>query len=698
MGSQDNSVIVRSFDEQSSGMLVDWPRFDAPPKPVRSFFKMLTRRIKLVIFVVLALNLVAFEFVSRLTPRYTAEADLLISPRQQQVVDLKAVLAELSGDSDVIESEIQVMRSRDIARNVVQQLDLDKLPEFNPVLAAPGIVARANTWLHSRLQAYAPGLLDAVSRQFHRPTPVNTVSPAEPPRDPLASPVDTFLRHLGVTPRGHSRVISVTFDSDNPRLAAQAANTVTDAYIANQLKAKQDATSSAHRWLNERVAELREEMLNADTAVQNFRQKASLTQGRNGPLSAEEISNAADQVIKAKAFATEVDARLRAATAGRFHAQGLEQASQAAHDRVAALEALSDQLRLQSEAGDRNEVEMRVLQREADADRALYDRLLLRLKETNIESGLQVPDAQIVSHAEPPTEPAFPRVGIIMTVVFVTSCMVAGLLALVLESLSAVYSSAEQAERQLGFPTLGIIPAVRRRWSVKRNPETMVLQQPSSAFSETIRGLYTSLMLSRGAGAPKILLIASAMPKEGKSSTVLALGRMMASCGKSVVIVDCDLHRGRLRHACDSGFGLGLLDFLGGDAGLEDVIHCDRLSPASIIPAGRHRHTAPDLIGSRPMQQLLAQLSERFDLVLLDSAPLLATSDTRNLCRLADRTVLVVRWNVTPQSSVSTALRQILESGGNVAGCVLTRVSLRRYSRYSTRSLQEAHLGPYLLR
>jgi len=275
--------------------------------------------------------------------------------------------------------------------------------------------------------------------------------------------------------------------------------------------------------------------------------------------------------------------------------------------------------------------------------------------------------------------------------------LLAGLLAVLLERLATGYSSTEQLEDELGFPAIGVVPALKRRWRSNRVPETFVLEQPRSPFSETIRAAYTSLQLSRGSGSPKVILFTSALPGEGKSSTTLALGRMMASFGKRVVVVDCDMHRGRLRRACGLGFGPGLVDVLDGSAPVEAVVQKDSLSPAAIIPSGMARHASPDLIGSERMRAVLAQLATQFDLILLDSAPLLTVSDTRNLCRLADRTVLVVRWQETTQSAVSTALRQILEAGGQFAGCLLTNVDLRRYARYGERTFYQGHLGSYLL-
>jgi len=257
------------------------PAAAQPTLRIRAVGEMLRRRTKLILLITGALTVVALVGVTRITPRYTAQADLMISPRQQQVVDLKAVLAGLSGDSEAVESEVQVLRSREIARSVVQRLELDKSPEFNPALAAPGVGARIKSFLGAQvrtLESVLPRPLQGfLQHEAAQPDPALSAK-----ADPLSVPVDAFLRRLGITPKGHSRVISVTFDSANPVLAANAANAAVDAYIASQVMAKRDATIGAHKWLNERVAELREQILSDGAAVEAFRRRAGLTQGRSG--------------------------------------------------------------------------------------------------------------------------------------------------------------------------------------------------------------------------------------------------------------------------------------------------------------------------------------------------------------------------------------------------------------------------------
>ncbi len=662
------------------------PSWVPPVNRLRSVGEMLGRRRALIVLVTLSLTAVAVVAAHRITPRYTAQADVMISPRQQQVVDLKAVLAGLGGDSEVVESEIQILRSRDLARSVVQRLDLDKMPEFNPTLAAPGLSAKLSRVVADQVHAAMAVLPAALRNIVDRPAP--EIEPIV--ADPLSIPIDAYLRHLGVAAKGRSRVISVSFDSADPVLASRAANAAVAAYIEAQLRAKREATDGAHQWLDARVLELRQQVLTDSQAVEAFRRGAGLTQGRGGNLVAEQVTETGEQIIRAQAALADAEARLNAASGGRFRAQGLEQSVQIARQRLTMLQSLFGKLRDQSYQGNESEIELRALQHEADADRALYDRLLTRLKETSIESGLQLPDAQVISRAEPPAEPAFPKLGVITPIVLIASLLFAGLLALLLESFDRGFSTPDQLEQSLGLAAIGVFPALRRRL---RGQQDMSRAEPMCTTAEATRGLQTSLMLSGAERSPKVVLLASALPGEGKSSIALAWARTMAGDGKRVVIVDCDLRRGRIHRACGVLREPGLSNLLSGKATVADVIQADALSHAYVIPTGAGETIAPDMIGSEPMRLLLAGLAEQFDLVVLDSAPLLIAAETRSLSRLAEKTVMVVRWQGTTRLDVTAGLRLLLAAGADVAGCVLSMVSVDRYRRYARHSSYGRHAG-----
>ncbi len=745
-----------------SGVGGERPSPSTPGTRMRQIGRMFLRRSWLILSVLLVLNGLAVFAISRVTPRYTAEASLIIGPRQAQVMDVKAVIDGLSSDTDVIESELQLLRSRRIAREVVAKLGLDQTAEFNPGDGSPTLRERIVSAVNARMEMLA-ALLPASWRPAVTVSSHPTPSAVESERDPLGRSTDALLAHLYVAPKGRSRVIGVSVESADPALAAAAANAVSEGYIENQLRSKLDATEHAHKWLDERVREMRDQVVNADQAAEAYRRKVGIVQGRNGTLLAEESSALGEKIIQAHVDRANAEARLQVVSAalalprgilGLPEAQGstvvqalriqenalLQRAAELSHrfgenfPKLAELrsqisdvrsrlrqevERVADNLReevrttqtreeylkgtlanMRQEVGVgmQGEIELRALQHEADADRALYDRLLARSKETNVESGLQQPDAQMISRAESPELPSFPNPALILPIFFLTSVIVALLLVFAMEHLDHGFSSLEQVEATLGITALGVVPWLRRSARLRQPPENYILDRPDSQYGEGVRSLYTSLRLSDMDQPSKVVLVASALPGEGKTTTVLSLARLMASCGKRVAMIDCDLRRPALHAVFGAPQSPGLTDCLAGRAALSQVLRCDSLSDAWLIAAGSQIQTAPDLFASDAMRQLIATLSEQFDLVLLDSAPVLAVSDTRNLCRLVDKIVFVVRWQATRRFAAQPALRQIIEAGGNVAGVLLSMVDFRRYARFADRGFYHPQIRLYLSR
>jgi polysaccharide biosynthesis transport protein len=656
------------------------------------------RRKKLLILTILLLNILAVIGIHQVTPRYTASSEVLVGPREEQVVDLKAVLAGLSGSSDVIENEIQVLRSRRIARGVVTKLHLDQSSEFNPSLERPGIVQSVKDDVQGAFTSLATAVASQAKAWGIPPLSFGSNAPTRneafdtdglSPPDPLSEPVDRFLGQLDIAAKGRSRVVTISFTSTDPVLAGKVPNAMAEAYVADQLNAKVAATTQAHKWLDDRVAELRDQLLSADEAVESYRQRAGIVPIRDTTLLNQEVSEASQELMHAKEQLADVQAQRAAIVAISPNAFGLVHEVAAAIARVAQLTGNLQDLRKRVDVASHSEIGLRALQREADADRNLYDKLLARARETSIQIGLQQPDATIISRAERPIEASFPKPGIILPVYFIASCLVACLLALWLESLDSGFENLSQLEASLGIPAIGAIPFVKRA-RTRAKPENFGPDQPGSAFAEAIRNLHTSIILSGENEPPKTILFASALPGEGKSFLSLALARMVGSWGKRVVVVDCDLRNPGVHRAFNVPNEPGLTDCLSDGATLTDTLRCDSGSSVWFLTAGEGcaRPTplfasGSILFSSPAMKTLLQDLSRSFDLVLLDAGPVLGTSDTRHLCRLADRTVFAVKWQDTLCSGAALGLRQLADAGATIAGTVLTMVDPKSYRKFS---------------
>ncbi len=209
-----------------------------------------------------------------------------------------------------------------------------------------------------------------------------------------------------------------------------------------------------------------------------------------------------------------------------------------------------------------------------------------------------------------------------------------------------------------------------------------MLAHPTSAFGESIRTLYTSILLSRVDDPPKSILITSSLPKEGKTVIATCLARLRGAAGQRVVVVDADLRHPKIHRLFDVPVQPGLTDLLAGDASIDDVVHKDKASGAHVIPAGRPVPNPQDLLGSDQMRKFFDALAGSYDLVILDSPPVVAVSDARILSNAVDITIFIVRWADTRREVVSQGIKQIATSGGRLAGVVLSLVNAKKHAGY----------------
>ncbi len=269
--------------------------------------RMIRRRKWLLIFTAVIVPLLSFVATQNMTPRYTATADIVLEPQQLNIADVQSILTQTSVGGDVIASEIEILSSRALAAPVIERLRLFQLPEFNPALRMPGLKYRlmelaydaSERWLGLSLRPSTAGAAPA------NPVPVID----------NAAIIGEFLNSLEVEVLGQSRVIQISYASEDPRLAAEIVNALVDVYLVNQLEAKFDALKRASSWLNERLETLREQALQSENAVEDYRATAGLTQGVQASLVTEQISRLNAELDVARAALAAAQAKLDQARA-----------------------------------------------------------------------------------------------------------------------------------------------------------------------------------------------------------------------------------------------------------------------------------------------------------------------------------------------------------------------------------------------
>ena len=222
---------------------------------------------------------------------------------------------------------------------------------------------------------------------------------------------------------------------------------------------------------------------------------------------------------------------------------------------------------LSSRVADLNteEVQLRALEREADATRTLLESFLARAQETVEQEGIQQPDAKIISFAEIPEQPSFPNKKLFMLIAFCASTLTGVSLAYALQALDQSFHNSDQVREVLNLPVLEIVPSVH---SLGRNssPVDFVVERPTSAFSEALRNLKVTLFAS-GERGPKIVLFTSSLPEEGKTSLTLSFGRFLSLTDRKVVVLDCDLRKPSVNATLGGRRTPGLVNYLGNNAG-----------------------------------------------------------------------------------------------------------------------------------
>ena len=260
--------------------------------------------------------------------------------------------------------------------------------------------------------------------------------------------------------------------------------------------------------------------------------------------------------------------------------RGLQHEADIAGAREYAFQSRLRELEKQVAKSNESDVQLRALQAEADANKALLETFLTRTKESNSQEylGARQADAHVISYADVPIKPTYPRKKLILALAFVVSLFIAFTVIYVMEELDPGFRSSEQIERATGLPALGSIPKFGGLGSIGKKLESYILKQPRSAITESFHALYTSIRFSTVGVPPRTVLIASSLPLEGKTTIALCLARLWALTGQQVLIVDADLRTPRIHSTLGIKREPGLIEILDDEISLDDAIRMDEAS------------------------------------------------------------------------------------------------------------------------
>jgi succinoglycan biosynthesis transport protein ExoP len=650
-------------------------------------------------------------------------------------------------DTATVQTETEILRSRTLAAQVTNDLKLWERPEFNPKIPSArnlGGFQRALETVSGCILSPFSCVREVADRYLSEASPATTGTTGDPTTEENLA-VDIFLSKLTVAVKTNSRIISVQFEDHDAQLATSAVNGLVDHYIANHLVTNTVDTDEATHWLDQTLAELQKRVELSEQAYHQFRTTLEANGARDfidkrmaeisSQLATAEIArgDAETRLMRLKAVLGRNVADLVTSDVGNSPVmQNLRQKTADLHGQLAQLTSIlgdnhpkvqnikaaisrsNEEMRAEvgrlvtSLEGDvrlastkeeslrqiliktqddlarssDGQKKLEALKAEAASNRAALDGLQKRRIEA-IGVSAKPPqriDAEIVSHASVPQEPAKPKKKMLLAIAVVGSAMAGFGAALAREKQDRTFRSSQEVELETGLRPLALMPISQNR----RRPQDEILASSSSFYGETIRTLYTTLLLRQRF---KIVVVTSARPGEGKTTLAASLALMAAKAGRKVLFVDADLCTGGATRA----FGLlgheGLAELISTRKQLSEVV--GRFDPSTnfdfdFLSCGTQKNALAARSALENTLGLFRRLRQEYDLVIVDTPPILAVSDAMALSSQADATLFAVRWGMTPRAAVKVGLRRLLGSSHRqtVAGIVLTMVNTRKHSRY----------------
>ena len=664
----------------------------------------------LIALLLVGFAVLGFLYATKVAERvYVSSATVSIESNQPQVTDLDALVGGLSAEQPSLNTEIFLIKSRQLLRRLVIAEDLTNDPEFNPQLAEVSPLSVA-------------GVQEMV---FGAPEPeVYTED------ELIRIAVDRLRDRLTVVNPRQSLVFEIGVSTGSAEKSTNLANAFAETYINDQLLFKEEQSVEAIAFLEQRTVELQNELNEAELAVKDFAAGIELVspealiaknrqvkelRDRLTALEAVieqrriqvemyqafnlETATAADVVILnspvlSRLFPTvaqDADDRARftdllALEAGRAQSD-LTQSQAQKGSLEAAIADLEEEVANES----RDLLTLQQLQRESEATGEIYGYFLTRLKEAEVQQGTQQADARLLSPAVVPLRASSPRVMMIAFMFGVLGALLGAGLVLLRELNKGGVRTAADLQKLAGVSVLGQIPMAPIK---KRNKLIPFLKERSNTpFSESVRNLRTSLLLANPKAEPCVILMTSSVPGEGKTTTSISLANSLVGMGKSVLLMEGDIRKNTLGQYFD-GLEAKTAELSDGMTFADSKVTVDGLG-FDLMLGVRMEANAADFLSSQAFKDLIDKARKAYDHVIIDAPPVLPVTDARIIGQQADAILFAVAWDATRTVVVDAGLSEISNSGLNITGLVLTKIDGKKAKSYGGATRYGSYYGEY---
>ena len=684
-----------------------------------------------VIFVTIAIGLiVAFGVYMGSTPKYSAQSRILLVNSDSGFLDRDRNRTMTDADTQAVASQIQVLQSERLAENVIQSLHLDRDPEFNKSLRHQSLIGSILEAIKAalphrtrapaeqaeltrtkvldkfmeKITAYQLGNSRVLALEFTSNDPTKTQRITNALADAYIE--DQVQAKLDVNRRGSAWLAGqiATLSKAVQRSEQQVedfrqksgllkgTNATLDTQNLSDLNSQVLAARTNRAALEARAARIESLMksggdLNSVAEVQQSPviqklKDQEVTLQRNIAEMSVKYLPTNPELIKARAALDDLHQAM-AGEVSRIIA-GLRNEAEIARRREASIEKQFNDLKKTVGTANSAEVKLRELEREAAADRSLLESFMSMHKETVAQDSgnILAADARIIARARLPLEPSFPRPSSLFGLAGFVSLLIGFLIVAVLELRDRGFSDADALEQATGLEILGMVPRVAPNVSCLWMPAATGRYSTTPEFVEAWRSIQTALLVASENENVKTVIISSAGAREGKTTATLNISRMLAAGGRKTVLIDADMRKPQAQVALGLGDGPGLGEVLAGKASLDEVLKTDQPTGLRVLRAGKRIDNPATLLASKAMDELLDRLRADFDMIIIDTSPIVEVADAQALFSKGDLTILLVRWQQTRRRAVAQALRLIGAGGGRIGGLLLSMADPRRVPHY----------------
>jgi polysaccharide biosynthesis transport protein len=714
----DNQTIIKRGEADTLSLFVE-P--DDNRASIIYLWRVLQKRRWLIMGTLITFVVVVTAVSLMLPKRYDASSQLLLDLEGEEDLGLDQVVMPIGIDLDTkLQTQVRIVQSDTIATTVIKQLGLQNNPAFVGKQAH-----YPSDFDHLDLQVRA-----ALTNHFHKSLTVQLVPKTEimeihfrSGNPKLAADVANAVAHTYIEHNFQTKYQATRQTSD--WLAKQLddvkkhAEMAQEDVISYQKKTGLFGQDETHNIVIDKLELMNKALSEAETDRIVLEAKYRIAMTENPELIANILPESLLGVLYRQQAESKAEYAELAAKYGASYPRVIELQSQLKelNSSIAdEISKLSETLRAQFLAASKSEqmlqaaldkqkddaynmnqdaVQYGIMRREVESSRDLYEGLLKKLKEAGILAGLKSSNINIVDAASVPVVPVEPKLPLNIGLGCMGGLLFGIALAFVVDNVDSSIRTPEDVETYCSLPSLGIIPRVaahdnpRRKSLARTGPPQLILpiamEQSDSGSAEAFRALRTSLMLSSPSAPPQVILVTSAMMKEGKSFLSLNLAVVLAQTGKQVLLVDSDMRRPTINKYLGLPMNQGLSACL---AGTEDSaamsMPIDAIPGLHVLPSGHMPPYPSEMLGSEALPHLVQRWRQQFRYIVIDTPPVLAVTDAVVSSRVADVVVLVARSDKTRRQSLVRARDLLKKAHANIAGVVVNDLSLNsmEYRQY----------------